>query len=77
MASSIALAWNTKTHFTDNLRSNTVGNKFGQFSNSKNSMKNVAWKLKIFQKFLRKKESEDICMLIWTNFNSLAITYLK
>ena len=31
-------------------------------------MKNVAWKLV--------SESEQVCMLIWTNFDSFAITYL-
>ena len=30
-----------------------------------------------FQKILCKKESEEVCMLILTNFDSFAITYLK
>ena len=29
-----------------------------------------------FQKILFKKESEEASMLIWTNFDSFAITYL-
>ena len=43
-------------------------------------MKIVAWKLVPalfnFQRILCKKESEEVCMLIWTNFDSSAITYL-
>ena len=29
-----------------------------------------------FQKILCKKESEELCVLIWTNFDSFANTYL-
>ena len=47
---------------------------------SKNSMKNVSWKLVQtlfnFQRILSKKESKEVCVLIWTSFNSFAITYL-
>ena len=43
-------------------------------------MKNVAWKLVPvpfnFQRILCKKESEKVCVLIWTNFDSFANTYL-
>ena len=43
-------------------------------------MKNVAWKQVPgpfnFQKIHCKQESEEVCMLIWTNFDSFAITYL-
>ena len=47
---------------------------------SKDSVKNLAWKLVPspfnFQRILSKKESEEVCMLIWTNFDSFAVTYL-
>ena len=43
-------------------------------------MKNVAWKLVPgpfdFQRILCKKDSEEVSTLIWTNFDSFAITYL-
>ena len=43
-------------------------------------MKNAAWKLVPdpfnFQRTLCKKESEEASMLIWTNFDSFAMTYL-
>ena len=43
-------------------------------------MKIVAWKLVSdlcnFQRILCKKEYEEAGMLIWTNFESFAITYL-
>ena len=43
-------------------------------------MKNMAWKLVPgffqFSKNPRKKESEEVCVLIWTNFDSFANTYL-
>ena len=29
-----------------------------------------------FQRILCKKESEEACKLIWTNFDSFAVTYL-
>ena len=37
-------------------------------------MENVAWKL--VPGPLKNPDSEEASMLIWTNFNSLAITYL-
>ena len=45
-------------------------------------MKNVAWKLVpdfffYFQRILCKKGSEEVCVLIWTNFYSFANTYLS
>ena len=44
---------------------------------SVDSIENVAWKLVFnFQRILYEKESEDVCMLIWIDFNSFAITYL-
>ena len=43
-------------------------------------MKNVTWAqvqtLFNFQRVLCKKESEDVSMLIWTNFDSFAIEYI-
>ena len=43
-------------------------------------MKNVAWKLVpapfYFPRILRKKDPEEVSMLIWTNFDSFAIKYL-
>ena len=61
--------------------------KFGQFIQyykiiilSKTSTKNVAWKLVPgpfnFQGTLSKKDSVEVSMLIWTNFDRFAITYL-
>ena len=48
---------------------------------SKNSMKNVVWKLVpgpflIFNESSVKKDSVEVSMLIWTNFDRLAIAYL-
>ena len=47
---------------------------------SENFMKNVTWKLFpgpfYFSKNPLKKECEEVCMQIWTNFNSSAITCL-
>ena len=42
-------------------------------------MKNEAWKLVLgpnFPGILCKKESEEVSVLIWTNFDSFANTYL-
>ena len=43
-------------------------------------MKNVAWKLVPgafnFKRILCKKESEETFVLIWSNFDSFAHTYL-
>ena len=43
-------------------------------------MKNAAWKLGPgpfnFQRILSNKESEEVCVLILTNFDSFANTYL-
>ena len=44
-------------------------------------MKNVTWKLipgsfLIFKESYVKKESEEVCVLIWKNFNSFANIYL-
>ena len=43
-------------------------------------MINVNWKLAPgpfdFQRILCKKESEEVCMVIWTIFDSFAIPYL-
>ena len=43
-------------------------------------MKNLAWKLVPspfnFQRILCKKESEEVCMLILTNFDSFATPYV-
>ena len=44
-------------------------------------MKNVAWKLVPdfffnFQRILFKEDYVKVSMLIWTNFDSFAITYL-
>ena len=41
-------------------------------------MKNVAWKLVPgnFQRTLCKKESEEVSVLIWSNFDSFANKYL-
>ena len=43
-------------------------------------MKNVAWKLVPgpfnFQRSLCKEDSDEVSMLIWTNLDSFAITYL-
>ena len=43
-------------------------------------MENMTWKLAPgpfnFQKICCLKESEETSMLIWTNFESFAITYL-
>ena len=43
-------------------------------------MKNVSWKLVPgpfnFQRIFCKKEPEEVCVLIWTNFDSFANTYL-
>ena len=61
--------------------------KFGQFMYnykikllSKNYTKNVTWTLVPglfnFQRILCKEESEEVSMLIRTNFDSFAITYL-
>ena len=40
----------------------------------------MAWKLVpgpfIFQRILCKRKSEEVCVLIWTNFDSFANTYL-
>ena len=51
-----------------------------KFFLSKSYMKNVAWKLAPglfdFHIILCKKDSEEVSMLIWTNFDSFAITYL-
>ena len=47
---------------------------------SKNYVKNVIWKLVsdsfIFQRILYKKEFKVVCVLVWTNFDSFASTYL-
>ena len=53
--------------------------KFGQVTTT--SMKNVAWKLVPdplfnFQKILYEKESEEVSMLMWTNFDNFANKYL-
>ena len=61
--------------------------KFGRFMPyhkitflSKNSTKNVAWKLVAalfnFQRTLCRKDSVEVSMLILTNFDRFAITYL-
>ena len=53
--------------------------KFSQFMHtkenflSKNSMENISLNSK---RILCKKKSKEICMLIWTNFDSFAIAYL-
>ena len=43
-------------------------------------MKNVAWKLVMgplnFLKTYCKMESEEVCMMIWTNADTFAFTYL-
>ena len=43
-------------------------------------MKNMTWNLVpdsfYFQRIFCKKESKKVCMLIWTNFDSFALTYL-
>ena len=43
-------------------------------------MKNVPWKLVPdpfnFQRILYKEDSVEVSMLIWTNFDSLGITYI-
>ena len=41
-------------------------------------MKNVAWKLVLgsnFQRTFCKNDSKEVSMLIWTDFESFAITY--
>ena len=47
---------------------------------SKNYVKDMAWKLVLaffnFQRILCKLEPEEVCVLIWTNFDSFANTYL-
>ena len=42
-------------------------------------LKNVTWKLipGNFQRIFCKMESEEVCILIWTNFDSFTITYLR
>ena len=71
-------------HETRNTLLNNLGSKhslvmkFGQFI--KNSVKNVAWKLVpvyfYFQRILCKKDSAEVSMLISTNFDRFAITFL-
>ena len=43
-------------------------------------MKNVTWKLVPglfnFQRILYKKESKEVCMLIWANFGNFAMTFI-
>ena len=44
-------------------------------------MKNVAWKLVpgpflIFERILCKKDTVEVSIMIWTNFDNFAITYL-
>ena len=88
MTSSNAEAWNTKHILMNNLGSKrSLVMKFGQFMQYykiiflwKNSSKNVAWKLvqvlSNFQRILCKKDSVEVSMLLRTNFDRFAITYL-
>ena len=88
MTSSNAEAWNTKHILMNNLGSKrSLVMKFGQFMQYykiifllKNSSKNVAWKLvqvlSNFQRILCKKDSLEVSMLLRTNFDRFAITYL-
>ena len=74
MTSSNAQAWSTK-HILTSL-CNITKEKFL----SKNSMKNMAWKLIpalfSFQRNLCKKENEEVCKLILVSFVNSAITHL-
>ena len=36
----------------------------------------LVWAIFNFQGILCKKEAEEVCVLIWTNFDSFANTYL-
>ena len=44
-------------------------------------MKNMAWALvpepSDFQRIIRRKESEEVCIVIWTNIDSFAIKYVE
>ena len=79
MMSSNAQAWNTKYILVNNLGSKrSLVMKFGQFLQYYKI--NGAWKLvqvlSNFQRILCKKDSVEVSMLIWTNFDRFAITYL-
>ena len=54
----------------------TINNK----STRESSMKNVAWNRSrlffIFKESSVKKESKEVCMLIWIYFDIFAVTYL-
>ena len=64
-----------ETHFTEK-----SDNEIKPAFSSKNYVKNVIWKLVsdpfIFQRILYKKEFKVVCVLVWTNFDSFASTYL-
>ena len=70
----ICLSTKHETYLLNNLESkHSLMMKFRQFL--KNFMKNKAWKL-VPSPFLSKKESEEMYLLIQTNFDSFAIIYL-
>ena len=64
-----------ETHFTEK-----SDNEIKPAFSSKNYVNNVIWKLVsdpfIFQRILYKKEFKVVCVLVWTNFDSFASTYL-
>ena len=88
MTTSNAQAWNTKHILLNNLgNKQSLVMKFSQFMlyyKIKFLIKKLweMWSgnwfqaLFNFQNIICKKESEEVRMLIWTNFDSVAITYL-
>ena len=69
-----------KTHFTEQLEKKTKsGNKICRvyvILQKRSFFRKVLWKMCRLVVIIRKKESEEVSVLIWTSFDSFANTYL-